>query len=109
MKVAVSPASAQRPPAAREASPDWSQSHRDVFDPDYSLEDHFGRSGKKGGGGGEAPKAGYGRFIAEAFAEEIEQLPRRRRAAFEEAKCQLYKEYDRLVARRWGGAASNSA
>ena len=55
------------------------------------------------------PKAGYGRFIAEAFAEEIEQLPRRRRAAFEEAKCQLYKEYDRLVARRWGGAASNSA
>ena len=35
--------------------------HGDVFDPDYSLEDHFGRSGKKGGGGGEAPKAGYGR------------------------------------------------
>ena len=35
---------------------------RDVFDPDYSLDDHFGRS-KKGGGGGHGfeLKVGYGK------------------------------------------------
>ena len=33
-----------------------------VFDADYNLDDHFGRSGKKGGGGGSgAPKVGYGK------------------------------------------------
>ena len=33
----------------------------DVFDPDYSLDDHFGRSGKKSGGGNGMPKVGYGK------------------------------------------------
>ena len=34
-----------------------------VFDPDYSLDDHFGRSGKKGGGGSGAPTVGYGKRV----------------------------------------------
>ena len=35
-----------------------------VFDPDYSLDDHFGRVGKRGGQGGVgAPKAGYGKRV----------------------------------------------
>jgi len=33
----------------------------DVFDQDYSLDDHFGRSGKKGGGSGGTPRVGYGK------------------------------------------------
>ena len=34
----------------------------DVFDPDYSLDDHFGRSKKGGGnGGGHELKVGYGK------------------------------------------------
>ena len=35
---------------------------RDVFDPDYSLDDHFGRTKKGGsGGGGQELKVGYGK------------------------------------------------
>ena len=34
-----------------------------VFDPDYSLDDHFGRVGKRGGGGGGAPTVGYGKRV----------------------------------------------
>jgi len=33
----------------------------DVFDLDYSLDDHFGRSGKKGSGSGGTPRVGYGK------------------------------------------------
>ena len=45
-----------------------------VFDPDYSLDDHFGRSGKKGAGGSGAPKVGYGK---RANPNDVRARPRR--------------------------------